>query len=255
MNIRVLGCSGAAFPGHHSPGFLLDQRILFDAGSVTDVLDEAAQMKIKHIFITHAHLDHIVGIPFLADNILHARRAHQVYVFSIPSVIKTIKTHLLNRAIWPDFTLIPNSKRAILNLVPQKPGQPIQIDSYTITPYAVNHSVPAVGYLIEDQRRRRWFYTGDTGPSGATWKKLEDRPLHGLTIEVSLPNRMRNLAIKTGHLTPRLLAIELSKMARWPERIYVTHPKVQFVNTIKQELERLHFKNLILLREGDSIHL
>lgn len=70
MKIKVLGCSGAEFPGHNSPGFLLDDKILFDAGSVTNVLHEKEQLEIKNIFITHAHLDHIKGIPFLADNVL-----------------------------------------------------------------------------------------------------------------------------------------------------------------------------------------
>ncbi|OGP56631.1 MAG: hypothetical protein A2162_10605 [Deltaproteobacteria bacterium RBG_13_52_11b] len=255
MKINVLGCSGAAFPDHHPPGFLLDDRILFDAGSLTDVLNERAQMKIEHIFVTHAHLDHILGIPFLADNVLNGRKGHRVNVFSIPPVIKTIKKNLLNSSVWPDFTVIPDSRKAILNLVALKATTSIRMDPYTVTPYPVNHSVPAVGYLVEDKRKRRFFYTGDTGPSGSTWESIGGRQVHCLIIEVSLPNRMGDMAIKTGHLTTRLLREELLKMRNMPERIYITHPKPQYFKTIKAELQKLHLSHLSMLREGQTIQI
>ena len=77
MKLKVIGCSGAEFPGHNSPGFLLDEEILFDAGSLTNVLNEREQYKIRNIFITHAHLDHIRSIPFLADNIIVGKKKKQ----------------------------------------------------------------------------------------------------------------------------------------------------------------------------------
>jgi ribonuclease BN (tRNA processing enzyme) len=255
MKIKVLGCSGATFPDHRPPGFLLDDRILFDAGSLANALDEEEQMKIKHIFVTHAHLDHILGIPFLADNVLNGRKGHGVNVFSIPSVIKTIKKNLLNSSVWPDFTVIPDSRRAILNLVALKTTTSIRVDKYRITPYHVTHSVPAVGYLVEDKRNRRFFYTGDTGPSESTWKKIGLQHIHCLIIEVSLPNSMGDMAIKTGHLTARLLREELLKTRKMPEKIYITHPKPQYFKTIKAELQRLHLSHLSILREGQTIRI
>lgn len=255
MKIKVLGCSGATFPDHRPPGFLLDDRVLFDAGSLTDVLNERAQMKIKHIFITHAHLDHILGIPFLADNILHGRKGHSVNVFSIPSVIKTIKKNLLNSSIWPDFTVIPHSKGPVLSLNALRVHTSIRVNEYQITPYNVTHSVPAVGYLVEDKRNRRFFYTGDTGPSESTWRKIGQQHIHCLIIEVSLPNSMGDMAIKTGHLTTRLFRNELLKIRKMPERIYITHPKPQYFKTIKAELQRLHLSHLSILREGQTIQI
>lgn len=57
MKIEVLGCSGAEFPGHHPTGFLVDGRVLFDAGTLNHVLDEKRQLKIENlperIYITH----------------------------------------------------------------------------------------------------------------------------------------------------------------------------------------------------------
>ncbi|MEW6585017.1 MAG: 3',5'-cyclic-nucleotide phosphodiesterase [Nitrospirota bacterium] len=255
MKIRVIGCSGAEFPGHNAPSFLLDEETVFDAGSITSVLDVKAQLRIKNIFITHAHLDHVLSIPFLADNIIVGNEQHHVNIYSIAPVISTIKSHLFNSAMWPDFTIIPNPRDAILNLVVLRAGKSLGINDYLVTPYRVNHTVPAVGYLVEDRRGKRFFYTGDAGPSGRTWGKIGEKQINALIIDVSFPNSLRELAIMTGHLTPELLRQELSKMKHEPGRVYITHLKPQYFRTIKSELLKLRIKKLTILKEGDTIRI
>jgi len=255
MKIKVLGCSGAEFPGHYPPGFLLDRKILFDAGTLNNVLDEKNQLKVKDIFITHAHMDHIREIPFLADNIIVGGWKKKVNIFSISSVIKDIRENLLNSKLWPDMTALPNAQDAVVRLISMKAEAPCGVGNYSVTPYKVNHSVPAVGYLVENQKKRRFFYTGDTGPTDGTWRRLGEKHIHCLIIEVSFPNRMGDIAITTGHLTPLLLKGELSKIKIMPERIYITHLKPQFYKAIKKELQSLKVINLTLLKEGDIIQV
>jgi ribonuclease BN (tRNA processing enzyme) len=253
VKIRVLGCSGAEFPGHHPAGFLLDDKILFDAGSVTNVLGEKEQARIRHIFVTHAHLDHVRGIPFLADNIIIGNWRHQVSVFGIAPVLSTIKRHLLNSSIWPDLTVIPNPGAAALKLTALRLGRPTRVADYVVTPYAMNHSVPAVGYLVEDGKQRRFFYTGDTGPFDSWWEEIGQKQIHCLITEVSFPNRMRKMAITSGHMTAGLLKQQLAKIDVQPERVYITHPKPQYLETIKKELDALEMDNLSLLSDGEVI--
>lgn len=255
MKIKVLGCSGSEFPGRNPSSFLLDGKILFDAGSLTKVLDIKDQLKIENIFITHAHLDHVIGIPFLLDNITVGNIWHKVNIISIPAVVRAIKKHILNNSIWPDFTVIPDTHNGIVSFIELKVGQTIKVNDCTVTPYEVNHSVPAAGYLLEDEGGKRFFYTGDTGPTGATWQKLGNKEIHCLIIEVSFPNRMEEIAIKSGHLTPKLLKRELSKIKYPPKRIYITHLKPQYYKTVKIELQKLHIKNLRLLRDGETIRI
>jgi ribonuclease BN (tRNA processing enzyme) len=255
MKIKVLGASGAEFPGRNPRSLLLNDSIVFDAGSLTHALDLKDQLKVSDIFITHAHLDHITGIPFLAENVVFPKRRPPIRIFSIPAVIRAIKRHILNGSIWPDFTAIPDTRHPVLNLIELKTGQPIRIKGYSITPYEVNHSVPAVGYLVEDGRKRRLFYTGDTGPSNDLWGRIGERQLHCLIIEVSFPNRMGKMAIETRHLTPQLLERELSKIRRIPERILITHLKPKHAQTIKTELQKLRIKNLKLLRDEEIIEI
>jgi ribonuclease BN (tRNA processing enzyme) len=253
VKIKVLGCSGAEYPGRYSPAFLVDGEILLDAGTITSVLGERQQTRIRKIFVTHAHLDHIRGIPSLADNFVTARERSRVEVFSIPSVVGTIRKNLFNGAVWPDFTVIPHPDDAILRLVKMREGRPVRNGKYTVTPYRVSHTVPSVGFLVEDGKARRFFYTGDTGPTPGTWEKIGKRKIHCLIIDVSFPDALEELAIRTGHLTPRLLRVELSKMVLPPDRVYITHTKPRYRKAIDGEIRKMKNDGMRLLRDGETI--
>lgn len=254
MIIRVLGASGSDTPGHHLTSFLLDGGILFDAGGVTNSLTIEEQLKIEHIFITHAHLDHIRDIPFLADNLILSQSKSQIRIFSIEEVIDDIKKHLLNQRLWPDFTIIPNESQSVLKLEKIEEGKPVRVRNYEITPYRVAHTVTAVGFLVQGNQKSL-FYTGDTGPTDKTWSSLPEIQLDGLIIEVSFPNRMSQIAKLTGHLSPELLLIELEKLSRAPKRIFITHLKSIFRDEIIRELESLNIPNMSILFGAEVIEL
>lgn len=253
MRIRVLGCSGAEFPGFNLPGFLIDGKLLLDAGTIGALLSEDAQWKIRHVIVSHAHLDHIRGIPFLADNIIIKNKRHNVTVIGISPVLKALKDNLLNNRVWPDFTMIPDQRNAVLKFLEIKPNMPININSYMVTAYRVNHSVPATGYIIEDSRGKNLLYTGDTGPTNTIWEKAGKTKIHCAIIEVSFPNRMEAMALKIGHLTPELLKKELKKIRIIPDRIFITHPKPQNIKTISAEIKRLRIPNIRILKDREVI--
>jgi ribonuclease BN (tRNA processing enzyme) len=108
---------------------------------------------------------------------------------------------------------------------------------------------------VEDGKKRRFFYTGDTGPTDSTWVKMEGIQLHSLFIEVSFPSRMEEIALRTGHLTPRLLRKELLKIKPYPERIFIIHIKPQYSKAVTAELQKLNIKSLRLLKDGQIITL
>lgn len=114
-------------------------------------------MKIKNIFITHAHFDHLRSIPFFTENIIVRNLDHRVNILSIYPVLKVIKKHLFNISMWPDFTIISHPDNAIVNLIELKPRNPLKIDNISVTPYEVNHTVPSVGYMVEDKMEKSFF--------------------------------------------------------------------------------------------------
>jgi cAMP phosphodiesterase len=71
-------------------------------------------------------------------------------------------------------------------------------------------------------------------------------------MEVSFPNRMEEVAIKTGHLTPRLIVTELHKMESFPEKILITHQKPLYLKQIHKEIEALRVKNMKIVKDGET---
>jgi ribonuclease BN (tRNA processing enzyme) len=254
MKIQVLGCSAVELPNSNLPSFLVDGKLLLDAGTIGTVLNQKEQWKIGNVLITHSHIDHIKDLPFFADNISINNRSHQVNVISISAVNKSLKQNLFNDILWPDFTKIPTAANPNINLKNIRPGRSFRLDGYKITAYKVTHTVPAVGYLLENNKGKRLLYIGDTGPNDLIWKVVTKK-LNCLIIEVSLPDRFKSMALYTGHLTPMLLSKEINKMKYVPDRICITHCKPRYRETIEKELKRLNTRNIRILRDGMKIKI
>jgi ribonuclease BN (tRNA processing enzyme) len=255
MQIRVLGSSGSEVPGHNPPAFLIDDFLLLDAGTVSLSLGRDAQCQITHIFLTHAHFDHIKAIPFLADNIVSSDQGCQLTIFSGKEVIEDLQKNIFNNRIWPDFTALPNSQRPVIRFQEILPGEPIAVRGYKVHSTTVDHSVPAYGYLIESASKVAVVYTGDTGPTEGIWRLMGKHRVKALIIEVSFPDEMHQLALASGHLTPSLLALEIQKMQTLPEKIYITHLKPFYRDTIKNQLSKLNPPDIEVLEDGMVLSL
>jgi ribonuclease BN (tRNA processing enzyme) len=259
MHLHVLGCSGSDLPGYNLTSFLVNQTILLDAGSVTSSLSLAEQTKVRDILVTHAHLDHIKDILFLADNLIElvARNEHgPVHLRGPEAVLDSIRTHLLNDTIWPDFTVLPAINNPVLSYKPLQPGKWQELDSIRVVAWPVNHASAASGYVFQDTETGGHFaFTGDTGPTEGWWDFLNSLPfaVENLIIETSFPNAMQDLALLSRHLTPNLLRLELEKLDARP-KIYISHMKSPFSADIQEQLQQaLQGRTYHLLRDGESI--
>ncbi|MEJ2191148.1 MAG: 3',5'-cyclic-nucleotide phosphodiesterase [Nitrospirota bacterium] len=248
MEVRVLGASGSDMPGRHLPAFLVDGTVLLDAGTIGGVLTEKEQRKIRAVLLTHPHLDHLRALAFFGDNLALRGRTCAVSVRALPPVLRALATNILNDRVWPDLTEKP--AHPVFSLDAVRAGRPFEVGGYRVWAHRVDHAVPAAGYVLEDRRGRRLLYTGDTGPTETLWKETA-RGIHCAIIECSLPNRMRKLALRAGHLTPALLGEEIRKMHRVPEQILISHVKPQYHDAVARELRFLRMKNLHVLRDGE----
>ena len=109
MDIRVLGCHGSQMPGCNTTSFLFNSRIMIDAGTITPLLTVEEQSGIHYILVTHAHLDHVKDMMFLADNICYLQKERPLMVYGTTYIIDALKTHLFNGTIWPDFSTISSA--------------------------------------------------------------------------------------------------------------------------------------------------
>ena len=255
MKVKVLGSSGSEAPGHNSPAFLVDDAILLDAGTIATLLDRDAQCRITHILLTHAHFDHIKGIPSLLDNILACKHNGRLVIVSGEEVLADLKRNVFNDRIWPDFAVLPSPEQAVMHYQAISSDNPQRIGGYTVTAVAVDHVVPAYGFIVADDVGNALVYTGDTGPTQRIWKVLTRYRVRVLIAEVSFPNDQHALAIASGHMTPALFSKELEKMTVIPERIFITHVKPYYRETIQKEVARLAGVQVVFLHDGMEIEV
>jgi len=132
MIFKVLGSSGAELPGYNSPAFLVDDSILLDAGTIGSFLSEKEQWKIRDIVVTHAHLDHIKAIPFLADNIIIKNRRHSIKLFGIKETLSDLRKHLLNNKNLAGLTKISSSLEPVIKMNTIAAGKAFRVNGHTV---------------------------------------------------------------------------------------------------------------------------
>jgi len=114
MKVKVLGAYGSEGQGQRPTAFLVDDRVLVDAGTVGGALSVAEQIEIEYALLSHAHLDHIAGLAFLTDTLAMVVPDRRVTACSIAPVIEALRTHAFNDALWPNFTNIPSASSSVL---------------------------------------------------------------------------------------------------------------------------------------------
>jgi ribonuclease BN (tRNA processing enzyme) len=254
MRVRALGVAGGEVPGRGLTSFLIDDHLALDAGHLTGALSLEEQAGVERILLTHAHLDHMKDVAFLADNMLE-RRADPVIVAGTAPILDALKTHLLNDVLWPDFTVLPSPEAPVLRLEPIPEGRPVWFGSYTVHAVSVSHAVPTVGYLIA-RAGRTLVYAGDSGPTDELWKAVvADAGVRAVIVEASFPNRMESLARVSGHLTPSMLREELGKLGREGVPVYVAHVKAGYLSEVEREVNALGVDGVRFLSPGDTIEI
>lgn len=237
MQLRVLGCSGGIGQNLRTSTFLLDDDILLDAGTGVGDLTLDEMRKLKHIFITHSHMDHITSIPLLIDT-LFSELKQPLKVHAQADTIEAMKTHIFNWKIWPDFAELPTKDSPVLEFLPMQPGDVVQIRDRNIRMIKVEHTVPAVAYAVTSNNRSM-AYTGDTSTNDSLWQALNELPsLALLIIESGFANHDQELARLAKHYCPRLLAEDIKKLKHKP-KVGISHLKPGEESLIMQECHSL----------------
>lgn len=252
MELHVLGCDGGSLLNHKPSSFLLDGRILFDAGSICSNLSLDDILRIDHVFISHTHLDHIRDLGLMSD-LLTGRRSTPVQVHGSQSVIDVLRAHYFNDKVWPDFTRIPDTEQPVMQLNTIQAMQPIQIGVHRILPVPVNHTIECTGFLMSGPGGSL-LYSADTGPTDLLWEVANQcQDLRGLILDVAFPTKLQFLADISKHLSPADAATELQKLDDQSVPVYFFHLKPAFFDELVQELQPLLTGQRRILRPGDRI--
>ena len=250
MKFRVLGCSGGRAKGHFLSSFLLNDRISIDAGSLSGSLTLEEQLTVRHVVLSHSHLDHICELPFFLDNIFE-QSDQSVFVYGTSNLIQDLKENVFNDKIWPDFTKLSSHDKPALIFKTIELEKPFLIDELVFTPIAVEHITPTVGFLIAEESSTI-IYTSDTGPTDRIWALASSqKQLKAIVTEISFSNEAHELARSSGHMTPNIFAEELAKVKK-KTPIFITHTKPSHLRKIQTELSNLNLDNVTLIEQNKT---
>jgi len=255
MELRILGCSGGIGANLSTTSLLVDDDILIDGGTGLSELSLEEMSRVRHIFVTHSHLDHIAGIPMLLDSVFETTSGEPVVVHAREETVHTLRKHIFNWQVWPDFSVLPSPERPVLRFEVMLPGQSIRVGARSVEMIAVNHSVPAAGYRVQNGVGS-FAFSGDTTSNDGFWQALnQHETLDLLIVESAFPDEECELSIKSRHYCPRLLADDLKKLQHSP-RLFLTHLKPGSENTIVEQCrERIGALPVQRLCGGDRFKL
>ena len=250
MNIRVLGAFGNEGLGQRPSSFLVNDKILVDAGTVPAALTVAEQLQIEHALVSHPHLDHVAGLAFLTETLACLDSPRPVAITSFAPIVEALKTSVFNNIVWPDFAQIPRESpvikyRALVEDAEQRVGD------LWVTPVEVNHSVLTCGFIVHDGSTG-FVYSGDTGPTIAIWQAIRGLTgLNAIILECAFPSRLEKLAEVAKHMTPERIRRELDKLP--PDiPIWIYHIKPQFYDETAEELTKIGGRRIVLLEQDKT---
>jgi len=256
VDIQILGAHNCESHKSRLTSLLIDEVLAVDAGSLTSSLSFEAQQKLKAVFLTHQHYDHIRDIPTLGMNFYLSKATINIY--ALQSVHDALANYLLNGEIYSKFLEKPEDKPTIRFTVIE-PGKSEQVAGYSILAVPVNHNVPTVGYQVTSPDGKVVFYTGDSGPGLIDcWKCISPQLL---IVEVTASDKFKESAGNGGHLTPTLLKQELitfRELKGYLPQVITVHMSPGLEVEIEAEIATVAAElnsSITLAYEGMLIHL
>lgn len=201
MQIEFLG-TGGFHPNErrHTACVLLPEvGIAFDAG--TSMFRLAGKLKTKelHVFLSHAHLDHICGLTYLLVPLLK-REIETCRIYAGADVLTAVKQHLFSEAVfpvWPQFELVelePNTTYSIAGV--NVSHQPLP-----------SHPGGSRAFRVDwqhDGRKLSLAYVTDTTVDGSYTDFIRGVDL--LIHECNFADCMAEWSLKTGHSHTSMVA-------------------------------------------------
>ena len=160
-----------------------------------------------HIFLSHAHLDHTVGITFLLDLIYSAQC--EVTLHAEDRVLDVVMQQLSNTALFP--VALP------INLAPI--AEIFEVAGVRIQTFALQHPGGSTGYVFDFPNGKRLSYITDTAGGGDYFSLVKDVDV--LIHERNFSDDLQELAQRSGHCTSGEVA-EVLRVAT-PKQAVLTH--------------------------------
>ncbi|HUE69675.1 MAG TPA: MBL fold metallo-hydrolase [Pirellulaceae bacterium] len=242
MQLVFLGTSGYHNTQRRETTCLMlpELGVVLDAGSgFARVRDWLATNELD-VFLTHAHLDHCLGLTFLFT-VLYGKEVTRTTVHGEASKLQSIREHLFHPDLFP--VMPPLSWEALSD-------SPLTLASGAkLTWWPMEHPGGSLGYRIEWRERSLAFVTDTLADPAA--KYVEHlRGVDLLVHECTFPDEHIELAEKSGHSC--ISAVAQVAKAAGVGRLILTHvePTVEREGLLDVGVARAIFPRTELAEDG-----
>lgn len=162
--------------------------VVLDAGTATYRVRDYLMTSTLDFFLTHAHLDHVIGLTYLFD-VVRARSVRQLVVHASPEVIPHIENHLFASGLFPvrpAFQLQPLTGTVTLK------------DEGRLSWFPLHHPGGALGFRIDWAHRSLAYVTDTTASIQADYVR-SIRDVDVLIHECYFADGFEQEAETTGH--------------------------------------------------------
>jgi ribonuclease BN (tRNA processing enzyme) len=240
--------NGAASPRQHLTCFVVDDCVAFDAGSLAMATSLGQKEKIRDVVVTHAHLDHIAGLPLFVDD-LFATLTRPVRIYATQEVIDVLEHDVFNWSVYPRFSELTNDNGPVMEYVPFRTCTPFRVRHLTVKAVEVNHKVPSSGFIISEGGTSVAL-SGDTAEMDLFWEGVNQaRNVAAVLLECAFPDELQELANISHHLTPSRVSAELAK-CEVDCPVYIVNIKPMYRDQVIRQLAHLKIERLEILQVG-----
>lgn len=241
MQLQLLGTTGYHPNDQRQTAcFMLPELgVILDAGTAMYRVRDRICTKTIDIFLTHAHLDHVIGLTFLFD-VLWGKSLDYVRVHGETEKLAAIERHLFAPEIFPvrpPFEFVSLTKEFSLP------------DGGRLTHFPLQHPGGSVGYRLDWPDRSLAYVTDTTAREDADYvEKIQGVDL--LVHECYFSDDLKEHAITTGHSWITAVA-EVAARAR-VKRVLIVHvnPLVVGDDPVGIAAAKKIFANLELAHDG-----
>jgi ribonuclease Z len=295
LSVMFLGTAGSMPTVQRAPASVLirrgGDRLLIDCGEGTQrqLLRSVGLPDLEHIFLTHYHADHFLGLPGMLKTFTLRGRTKPLTVYGPRGL----------QGLMSDLRRVYGRLSYEVLIVELAPGGAVELGDYKVGAYSVVHGTEAIGYaLVEEDRPgrldaaragelgvpagpmlgalqrgeaievngkrispdevvgeprpgRKVVVSGDSEPCEST--RLVAQGAELLVHDGTFSHEEVERARKTGHSTV-LEAAELAREAG-VRLLALTHLSSRYVASVLEKEARTVFANTVLPRDFDTIEV
>ena len=155
FSVHTLGCGSARPSLRHQPSCTVVEHrgslYMVDCGEgaqLSFMRQRLSFSKLRHVFITHLHGDHVLGLPGLVSTLALSGNGGELTIHTFEEGAKQLKQII-------DFFCRDTPFKLNFNIIEPEEATILETKSLTVRTIPLDHRLPTVGFVFEEKPKLR----------------------------------------------------------------------------------------------------